>query len=209
MQAYDKDILHTKQKRGNSGLRLVPERRDRERAKPNAKERQRERGSKQANSLGYVEASRRDESGRGVLCCAMRVNMQSSTEREARDFRSCQSQVQVPFGQSSGCPTTAERQSRRGAGLALPVVMQRDTRERAEEVDLLRRRHGLHPVVSTKPRRAGHAGARDAAQARGGRDGYMHVLLLEVQRVRLAHLAEVDGVDAVRGGRHDLGGAWG
>ena len=87
--------------------------------------------------------------------------------------------------------------------LVLAIVVQRYARERAKEVR--RRRRGLHAIVAAEPRGAGdRARAGDAHKGRAGRARDVVVLALEVQRVRLAHLAEVDRVHAVRRCRHDL-----
>lgn len=83
--------------------------------------------------------------------------------------------------------------------------MQRDARERAEQVDVLRRR--LEPVVRAEPRRARHTRARDALERRVRPRAAVRcramlrrvllLLLLEVERRRLVHLPEVHCVDPV------------
>lgn len=86
-----------------------------------------------------------------------------------------------------------------GSALVLVVVVQRDAVEGAEQVDLWR--WWLHAVVEA--RRTGDCSrTRDAFEIR--RAGDVIHLPFEVQGVRLAYLPEVDGIDAIRGRRHNL-----
>ena len=87
-----------------------------------------------------------------------------------------------------------------GSAVVLAVVVERHTAESTEEVWLLWRQ--LDAVVAAEAWCAGHACARDAADLGGARD--VRLLPLEVERVGLANLAEIDGVDSVGRGRHDL-----
>lgn len=90
-----------------------------------------------------------------------------------------------------------ERRAKQTASAVLPVVMQRHARKRAKQIRL----RGLDPVVR-RARQEARARARDGLDVR--RAGDVVVLPLEVQRVRVANLPEVDGVDAVGRGGHDL-----
>lgn len=87
---------------------------------------------------------------------------------------------------------TKTRQGR--AGLTVPVMVQRDTRERAEQI---RVRRSLHAIVHARRTRClRYTSARNSLDL--GR------LALEMKRGRLLHPAEVDCVHAIGRGRYDL-----
>ena len=91
-------------------------------------------------------------------------------------------------------------QARANRSTIFSVVVQRHARERAKEVDLCR----LHPIVATETRRAGYAYACDALEMGAGRTWYVVMLPLEVERLRIVDLPELDAVETVSCRRHDL-----